>query len=135
MHGIWAWDCVDKTLVLLIPSVLALLGDNPMQSEMACHGGLMAKLFCRVCWVNGKVEGGEDEEAESGEGGKRGDARSEAGSDVTSDSASDSSIPAAMGSNWKKRRKRVAESLADMTSRISRFMEVSVHPFGSTSYR
>ncbi|KAI6026090.1 hypothetical protein EDC04DRAFT_2606176 [Pisolithus marmoratus] len=29
--GIWAWDCIHKERVLVIPSVLALLGDNPMQ--------------------------------------------------------------------------------------------------------
>ncbi|KAJ6562524.1 hypothetical protein B0H19DRAFT_1375582 [Mycena capillaripes] len=30
--GIWAWDSELNELVLLIPSVLALLGDNPMQT-------------------------------------------------------------------------------------------------------
>lgn len=25
-----------------------------MQSEFACHAGLRAKFFCRVCWVKGK---------------------------------------------------------------------------------
>jgi hypothetical protein len=39
--------------VLVIPSVMALLGDNPMQSEFACHIGLRGKLFCRACWVKG----------------------------------------------------------------------------------
>ncbi|KAL4067637.1 hypothetical protein J3A83DRAFT_4189406 [Scleroderma citrinum] len=29
--GIWAWDCIYKEWILVIPSVLALLGDNPMQ--------------------------------------------------------------------------------------------------------
>ncbi|TFY54865.1 hypothetical protein EVJ58_g8605 [Rhodofomes roseus] len=31
-----------------------MLGDNPMQSEFACHAGLEAKFFCRMCWVKGK---------------------------------------------------------------------------------
>ncbi|KAJ7590368.1 hypothetical protein C8J56DRAFT_859767 [Mycena floridula] len=45
-HGIWAWDCQEKDMVLLIPSVLAMLGDNPMQSEFACH--------VRCCFVKGQ---------------------------------------------------------------------------------
>ena len=52
--GIWAWDVASGELVLVIPVVLALLGDNPMQSEMACHIGLRGKFFCRVCWVKGR---------------------------------------------------------------------------------
>ncbi|THU94455.1 hypothetical protein K435DRAFT_860504 [Dendrothele bispora CBS 962.96] len=28
---VWAWDCQEQEMVLLIPSVHALLGDNPMQ--------------------------------------------------------------------------------------------------------
>ncbi|KAI5982794.1 hypothetical protein F5J12DRAFT_908172 [Pisolithus orientalis] len=51
--GVWAWDCVHKEQVLMIPSVLALLGDNPMQSELACHVGLRGKYFYHVCNVKG----------------------------------------------------------------------------------
>lgn len=51
--GIWAWDCVHKELTLIFPTVLALLGDNPMHSEFACHIGLRGKYFCRTCWVKG----------------------------------------------------------------------------------
>ena len=40
-------------MVLVILWILALLGDNPMQSEFACHAGLKAKFFCRMCWVKG----------------------------------------------------------------------------------
>ncbi|KAK0471280.1 hypothetical protein IW261DRAFT_1671032 [Armillaria novae-zelandiae] len=53
-YGIWAWDCEFQEPVLMIPMVLAMLGDNPMQSEFACHIGLRGKFFCRVCWVKGK---------------------------------------------------------------------------------
>ncbi|KAG2369048.1 hypothetical protein BDR07DRAFT_1447877 [Suillus spraguei] len=52
--GIWAYDCSYHDIILVIISVLALLGDNPMQSEFACHAGLMSKFFCRCCWVKGK---------------------------------------------------------------------------------
>lgn len=48
--GIPAYDAVLHKDVLVIPAVLALLGDNPMQSELASHIGLTARLFCRVCW-------------------------------------------------------------------------------------
>lgn len=41
-------------LVLLIIWVLALLGDIPMQSELACHAGLNARCFCRICMVRGR---------------------------------------------------------------------------------
>jgi hypothetical protein len=52
-EGIWAWDCVYKEAVLIFPTVLGLLGDNPMHSEFACHIGLRGKYFCRTCWVKG----------------------------------------------------------------------------------
>ncbi|KAJ7707193.1 hypothetical protein B0H14DRAFT_2228663, partial [Mycena olivaceomarginata] len=51
--GIWVWDIELNEPVLVIPEVLALLGDDPMQSEFACHIGLRGKLFCRACWVKG----------------------------------------------------------------------------------
>ena len=51
--GIWAWDCVFNEPILIIPFVLALLGDNLMQSEFACHIGLWGRLFCHACWVEG----------------------------------------------------------------------------------
>ncbi|KAF9070520.1 hypothetical protein BDP27DRAFT_1419980 [Rhodocollybia butyracea] len=53
-HGIWVWDSLTQSKVLIILSVLAMLGDNPMQSEFACHIGLHGKYFCRVCKVKGK---------------------------------------------------------------------------------
>ncbi|KAL0069626.1 hypothetical protein AAF712_003284 [Marasmius tenuissimus] len=34
---------------------MAMVGDNPMQSEFACHIGMNGKFFCRVCEVSGLV--------------------------------------------------------------------------------
>ncbi|KAJ7498183.1 hypothetical protein B0H11DRAFT_2383263 [Mycena galericulata] len=95
--GIWAWDSQHNELVLIIPTVLALLGDNPMQSEFACHIGLRGKYFCRACWVKGSDNADEEKEGPaSGRGaGKGSDAESDAGSDVASEAGSDKSEPAA----------------------------------------
>ncbi|KAJ6477086.1 hypothetical protein C8R47DRAFT_985022, partial [Mycena vitilis] len=51
--GIEAYDCHVDEMVLLIPWIIAMLGDNPMQSEFASHIGLSGKCFCRVCNVRG----------------------------------------------------------------------------------
>ncbi|KAJ7654427.1 hypothetical protein DFH06DRAFT_993722, partial [Mycena polygramma] len=51
--GIEAYDCHFDEMVLLIPWIIAMLGDNPMQSEFASHIGLSGKCFCRVCNVRG----------------------------------------------------------------------------------
>ncbi|KAJ7878455.1 hypothetical protein B0H13DRAFT_1631178 [Mycena leptocephala] len=50
--GILAYDCEFDEIVL-IPWIIAMLGDNPMQSEFASHIGLTGKCFCRVCHVRG----------------------------------------------------------------------------------
>ncbi|KAJ7147561.1 hypothetical protein C8R43DRAFT_889965, partial [Mycena crocata] len=60
--GIWVWDVEFNEAVLVIPEVLALLGDNPMQSEFACHIGLRGKFFCRACWVKGTDALDDDDE-------------------------------------------------------------------------
>ncbi|KAF9059623.1 hypothetical protein BDP27DRAFT_1238327, partial [Rhodocollybia butyracea] len=66
-HGIWAWDSLTQSKVLIILSVLAMLGDNPMQSEFACHIGLRGKYFCRVCKVKGKDSAAADSSGPSAE--------------------------------------------------------------------
>ncbi|KAI6095058.1 hypothetical protein F5141DRAFT_1068717 [Pisolithus sp. B1] len=53
MQGIWAWDVVAREMVLIVPAILAMLDDNPMQSELAYHIGLQGKFFCHNCWVKG----------------------------------------------------------------------------------
>jgi hypothetical protein len=49
---------VHQECVLLILSIIALLGDNPMQSKLACHIGSMGKFFCQICQVKGSDSGG-----------------------------------------------------------------------------
>jgi hypothetical protein len=104
--GIWAWDAEYQELVLVIPSVLAMLGDNPMQSEFACHIGFRGKYFCRVCHVKGEPE----EENED-----------DAGSDASSVSGTSSEQPG----KKKKKTKKKDESVNEMISRITQFMTVS----------
>lgn len=131
-QGIWAWDGVLNEPVLMIPMVLALLGDNPMQSEFACHIGLGGKFFCRACWVKGmdtlaekvsgkKNPGGGDSEASHGEtsGSEHvsEDAASDMGAGANSDTVNAPKKP-------KGRAKRAAESLASMVTRIKDFVTV-----------
>lgn len=47
------WDVQAKEHVLVVPWVLAFLGDNPMSSEFASHIGMQGKCFCRRCKVKG----------------------------------------------------------------------------------
>ncbi|KAF8493146.1 hypothetical protein JB92DRAFT_3234904 [Gautieria morchelliformis] len=54
-HGVWAHDCELDEMVLFFIPVHGMLGDNPMQSEFACHIGLRGKFFCQCCWVKGRV--------------------------------------------------------------------------------
>lgn len=104
-------------MVLVIPAVLALLGDNPMQSELACHVGLAGKFFCRCCWVKGRDA--EDEHTGTGAGGD--DSHS-----VRSDSSmrSDGSTPAV--EKPKKKRQRRKETLEELVDRAKRFLGVSI---------
>ncbi|KAK6992364.1 hypothetical protein R3P38DRAFT_3226215 [Favolaschia claudopus] len=131
LRWIWAWDCETKELVLLIPAVLALLGDNPMQSEFACHIGMRGKLFCRACWVK-------ESDALEGEADKPQASESHAGlDDVPADSESEGEAPPSSPAGQaesdaesdtsqtkKKRGKRVKETLEQMVDRVKSFMKV-----------
>ncbi|KZT64475.1 hypothetical protein DAEQUDRAFT_769652 [Daedalea quercina L-15889] len=48
-NGIQVWDCMLREDVLVVPWVLAFLGDNPMASEFASHIGMSGRCFCRIC--------------------------------------------------------------------------------------
>lgn len=104
-------------MVLLIPTVLAMLGDNPMQSEFACHVGLAGKFFCRCCWVKGRDA--EDEAISRPQ-------RERAVSPI-SDTASIGSAQSANSSQQssvKGSRRRHPETLAQLKDRAKRFLEV-----------
>lgn len=139
--GIWAWDCVHQEAVLVIPSVLAMLGDNPMQSELACHIGLQGKMFCRVCWVEGDEHEDIEDERESllltavmfltnnllpevlaG----RCRANSNASSVDSMAGPSGDDRVSITQPNKRKRAQKKKESMGDMISRITRFMNVRV---------
>lgn len=47
------WDVKSKEFVLMIPWILAFLGDNPILSKFASHIGMQGKCFCRTCKVKG----------------------------------------------------------------------------------
>lgn len=123
--GIWAWDCETNEPVLLIPCVLALLGDNPMQSEFAAHIGMRGKYFCRACWVKGSdaADGGHAADAGQSE-----DGRSDGGSDGGSDQLADDAVSdrGGQGQKSKKRRRKVVETMTVMISRVKAFVNVSL---------
>ncbi|KAG6835924.1 hypothetical protein H0H93_013289 [Arthromyces matolae] len=118
--GIRAYDCVHKEYVLMIPSVVALLGDNPMQSELSCHVGLMGKYFCRVCQVKGfdtsdqpSQPSQQEETAPHGE-------NSEA---ETASEVSDAGSELLQVKHGAKGRKKANETLHSMVERVKRFLK------------
>ncbi|KAJ7844241.1 hypothetical protein B0H14DRAFT_2585305 [Mycena olivaceomarginata] len=123
-HGIWTWDVDLNEPVLVIPEVLALLGDNPMQSEFACHIGLRGKLFCRACWVKGTDALDPAGAAQSAVNtGDESDGGQSAGSANESD-PSDKSDGSQAGSQKGKKRRKVKETLAQMVARVKAFVKI-----------
>lgn len=100
-NGIWAWDCLQEEVVVLIPSVLALLGDNPMQSEFASHIGMNGKLFCRVCLASNPTVAEEHMDADG------------AGDDECPSCADESSQDSDSGPN--KSNRQIEENAAERT--------------------
>ncbi|KAI6028188.1 hypothetical protein EDC04DRAFT_2869143 [Pisolithus marmoratus] len=116
--GIWAWDCIHKERVLVIPSVLALLGDNPMQSELACHVGSMGKYFCCICNVKGHdsqemTTTTADEQTQEHSGGERSDGQNSVRS------GEEGFTP-----GTRKLRGKAKETMADMVAHIKWFVNV-----------
>ncbi|KAJ6542980.1 hypothetical protein B0H19DRAFT_1212717 [Mycena capillaripes] len=136
-EGICAWDIELDEPVLVIPEVLALLGDNPMQSEFACHIGLRGKLFCRACWVKGHdaMDGDDvDKPVREANSEQRSEGGSVAGSDDEKSVAGSSDEGSVAGSNDtapqdppKKRKtaKKIRETMSQMVDRVKHFMKAS----------
>ncbi|KAJ3718173.1 hypothetical protein C8R42DRAFT_740112, partial [Lentinula raphanica] len=104
--GYWAWDVEYQEMVLVFPSVLAMLGDNPMQSEFACHVGLTGKFFCRCCWAKGKDADDESPDIHTSE---------------IDDNASVQSDTSEVSQSGGKRKRRI-ETMAELVARAKRFL-------------
>lgn len=117
--------------VLIIIFVLALLGDNPMQSELAGHIGLRAKFFCRVCGVKGSDA--QDDGDQPGAARPPSDFNSntsDGGSQSKQGSGNESDTAQGSGANpAAKRRRGAAESMAQMLRRVKEFMKVGGDSF------
>ncbi|KAJ3846590.1 hypothetical protein EV368DRAFT_88779 [Lentinula lateritia] len=107
LEGIWVWDIQRQAMVLIIPVVLAMLGDNPMQSEFACHVGLAGKFFCRCCFVKGRDA--EDETAVPAPG-------------PISDNVSVQSDLSDTGDEGTKKCGRCKETMQELIARAKRFV-------------
>ncbi|KAJ3897384.1 hypothetical protein F5879DRAFT_996133 [Lentinula edodes] len=126
-NGIWAWDPKTNSRILLMVCVLALLGDNPMQSEFACHIGLRGKFFCRTCGIKGK-------DAKDKLAAKNPVVSPEPNEDVAMDDSDDEHEGSEAGSvgsaastgskgGKKKRKRKFNESLQSMVHRVKEFIK------------
>ncbi|THH26571.1 hypothetical protein EUX98_g7617 [Antrodiella citrinella] len=135
-EGVWAWDCELNEPVLLVPFVLALLGDNPMQSEFACHIGLRGKFFCRNCWVKGHDAADRDNIPSESEPAASAaastadhdnvirESESVAGSSDNESVRSADSNASGKTRKAKGKGKKVIESMSAMVNRVKAFLKV-----------
>ncbi|KAI0357218.1 hypothetical protein OH77DRAFT_1495041 [Trametes cingulata] len=117
-EGFWAWDVIEQEMVLMIPAVLAILGDNPMQSELSCHVGLTGKLFCRNCMVRGK-ERADGERMPHGKG-RAGEVSN--GSDSSAPDVSASSTGEGGGQERGTHTRLHKETMQELIDRARRFL-------------
>ncbi|EGO18389.1 hypothetical protein SERLADRAFT_412257 [Serpula lacrymans var. lacrymans S7.9] len=130
--GVWSWDSQTNEPVLLLPFVLALLGDNPMQSEFACHIGLHGKLFCRACWVKG-IDAGTNILESAGQrvhqesNGAKSDADSQMASNNSANEGTSnpaSETESVHSNTIKCKRRQGLETMANMLSSVQDFVKV-----------
>lgn len=103
----------------MIPVVLAMLGENPMQSELSCHVGLAGKYFCRCCWVKGRDA--DDNEPSS----SRGPNNLRNNNDSDSVNSQHTDVSEVDGNTQMRRKGRQAEMMQELIDRARRFMGVS----------
>jgi len=123
--GVRAWDHVHQEEVVVIPFVCALLGDNPMQSEFACHIGSKGKLFCRMCTVSSGMPA-EQVPTTSGSADDSDPPSTDPPPDPSAEESDPESIPesvASAGSTGATKSNKL-ESMQGMIDRVTRFVSV-----------
>ena len=100
----------------MIPSVLALLGDNPMQSELSCHVCMNGNLFCRICYVQGA-----DKSETVGIMNESGGGSNSAANANTADCDSDQS---SVNSSSRGTTQKKQDTMAGLVSRAREFLKV-----------
>ncbi|KAK7007194.1 hypothetical protein R3P38DRAFT_3325581 [Favolaschia claudopus] len=114
--GIWAWDSQENELILVIPAVLALLGDNPMQRSDALDEE--EPTASRPQHQDPTESDGESSQPHTPMQQEPGSPGSpQVNSPVGSDAGSETS-------KAKKSRKRVKETLEQMMSRAKSFVKI-----------
>lgn len=103
----------------MIPAVLAIFGDNPMQSELACHVGLAGKFFCQNCWVKGRDTVGKEELADN-------DANSDSDSVCTASTQSEGSGQEELAPAPGRKKQKHKETMQELVDQAKRFLDVRV---------